>query len=502
MADDCDSKEEQQPAAAALSDMPRPKHALSFENLSVHVPGTKSSMLSRLLLLRPFHFVAVECLGTSTLDRAPYVALSNVTGLLQSGELCLVLGSNDEAKSTLLRAISGRLSPRDERGGTLALNGHALPTSGGGSHGASGGVRGGSSALVDRGWKRMCPYVSPCDQDHAPALTVRETLDFARRCTTSAAAAPGMTTTATTSTTSTTADDDDEISRGVTRLLTTLGLDHVADTIVGDENVRGISGGQRRRVTVGEMLSPHCSFACMENITDGLSSTDGVKLIADLSTLCRKRGHAAFISLLQPSDDMSTLFDKLLVLSADGGMSYFGPVDRAVLREIFAPLGSSSSGNGSIDGGTTASSSADDDDPENTSSKNKNNDGSSSIADLVLEASLDKTGRSEDEIKRRYMYSATSQLYTTAISRLRVQVTEGSSIYDYITPNESDYPNTFLYRFRLIIARRIKLIARNSVTWTRMIIAILFGLVIGSLFANSPNTLGGSLSKVRDDVCM
>ena len=486
MADDCDSKEEQQPAAAALSDMPRPKHALSFENLSVHVPGTESSTLTR-LLLRPFHLVAVEYLGASTLDRAPYVALSNVTGLLHSGELCLILGSNDEAKSTLLRAISCRLSPRDGRGGTLALNGHALPTSGGGSRGASGG---GGGALVDRGWKRMCPYVSPCDQDHAPALTVRETLDFARRCTSSpAAAAPGMT--------STTADDD-EISRGVTRLLTTLGLDHVADTVVGDENVRGISGGQRRRVTVGEMLLPHCSFACMENITDGLSSTDGVKLIADLSTLCRKRGHAAFISLLQPSDDMSTLFDKLLVLSADGGMSYFGPVDRAVLREIFAPLGSGSSGNGSIDGGTTTSSA--DDDPENTSSNNKNNDGSS-IADLVLEASLDKTGRSEDEIKRRYMYSATSQLYTTAISRLRVQVTEGSSIYDYITPNESDYPNTFLYRFRLIIARRIKLIARNSVTWTRMIIAILFGLVIGSLFANSPNTLGGSLSKVRDDVC-
>jgi ABC-type multidrug transport system ATPase subunit len=453
-------------------------------------------MLSRLLLLRPFHFVAVEYLGASTLDREPYVALSNVTGLLHSGELCLVLGSNDEAKSTLLRAISGRLSSRDERGGTLALNGHALPTSGGGSHGASGGGNGGGSALVDRGWKRMCPYVSPCDQDHAPALTVRETLDFARRCTTSAASsAPGTSTT----TTSTTADDDDEISRGVTRLMKTLGLYHVADTIVGDENVRGISGGQRRRVTVGEMLLPHCSFACMENITDGLSSTDSVKLIADLSTFCRKRGHAAFISLLQPSDDMSTLFDKLLVLSADGGMSYFGPVDRAVLREIFAPLGSGSSGNGSIDGGTTTTSSADDD-PENTSSKNKNNDGSS-IADLVLEASLDKTGRSEDEIKRRYMYSATSQLYTTAISRLRVQVTEGSSIYDYITPNESDYPNTFLYRFRLIIARRIKLIARNSVTWTRMIIAILFGLVIGSLFANSPNTLGGSLSKVRDDVC-
>lgn len=429
----------------------RPKHTLSFENLSVHVPGTKSSSpLS--WLLRPFRLAAVEYMGMSALDRAPYVALSNVTGLSRSGELCLVLGSNDEARSTLLRALSGRLSHRDEPSGTLALDGHALPVSGG-SYGA-----------VDRGWRRMCPYVGPGDQDHAPVLTVRETLDFARRCT-SAATTPGETTTASSTT------DDDDISRGVTRLLTTLGLDHVADTIVGDENVRGISGGQKRRVTVGEMLSPHCSFACMENITDGLSSTDGVRLISDLATLCHARGYSAFISLLQPSDDMVNLFDKLLVLSADGGMSYFGPVDRTILREIFAP-------------------SSADDDPENATG----NDG---IADLVLEASLDRTGLREDEIKRRYMYSTTSQSYTTAISQLRVRATKGSSIYDYITPNESDYPNTFSHRFRLIIARRVKLITRNSVTWTRMIIAILFGLVIGSLFAKSPNTLGGSLSKVR-----
>lgn len=478
MADDPQPAAADGNAATTAPPQQPPKYTLSFENLSVHVPGTRSSS-PRLLswLLRPFRFVAVEYLGMSTLDRAPLAALSNVTGLLHSGELCLVLGSNDEAKSTLLRALSGRLSGRDERSGTLALNGHALPSmGGGGSDGAS------SSALVDRGWKRMCPYVSPGDQDHAPVLTVRETLDFARRCTASAATAPGGTTTTSTTT-------DDVISQGVTRLLTTLGLHHVADTIVGDENMRGISGGQKRRVTVGEMLSPDCSFVCMENITDGLSSTDGVKLITDLATVCRARGHSAFVSLLQPSDDMATLFDKLLVLTADGGMSYFGPVDRTILHEIFA-LGSNSS-----IGGTTTSSA--DDDPENDTSSSNNKNNNDGIADLVLEASLDKTGRIEDEIKRRYMHSTTSQLYTTAISQLRVQVTKGSSIYDYITPDESDYPNTFLHRFRLIIARRVKLITRNSVTWTRMIIAVLFGLVIGSLFAKSPNTLGGSLSKVR-----
>ena len=162
-----------------------PKYTLSFENLSVHVPGTtqSSSKLAR-LLLRPFKHVAVEYLGLSTIDHSPFTALSNITGYVNSGELCLVLGSNDEAKSTLLRALSGRLSCQDEQSGTVALNGHALLLGGSNSNN--------NTAAINRGWKRMCPYVSPSDIDHAPVLTVRETLDFARRCTT---AAPTTTTT-------------------------------------------------------------------------------------------------------------------------------------------------------------------------------------------------------------------------------------------------------------------------------------------------------------------
>ena len=74
-------------------------------------------------------------------------------------------------------------------------------------------------------------------------------------------------------------------AQDVLNLMTTLGLDHVADTVVGDENLRGISGGQKHRVTVGEMLDPNCRFICMENITDQLSSTDLVKLITDLANV-------------------------------------------------------------------------------------------------------------------------------------------------------------------------------------------------------------------------
>ncbi len=74
-------------------------------------------------------------------------------------------------------------------------------------------------------------------------------------------------------------------AQDVLNLMTTLGLDHVADTVVGDENLRGISGGQKHRVTVREMLHPNCRFICIENITNQLSSTDLVKLITDLANV-------------------------------------------------------------------------------------------------------------------------------------------------------------------------------------------------------------------------
>ena len=161
---------------------------------------------------------------------------------------------------------------------------------------------------------------------------------------------------------------------------------------------------------------------------------------------------------------MVELFDKLLVLTSDGELSYFGPMDRSLLRTIFLD-------SDNVDGDK------------------------GSIADLVLEASLDKTGKSEDQVKARYDTSKTAQSYTTEIAALRCNAPKCMGVQDLL-PDE-EYPNSFMYRFKLISGRRVKLINRNAVTWTLMLIAILSGFVIGSLFANSPNNLGGALAKVR-----
>ena len=86
---------------------------------------------------------------------------------------------------------------------------------------------------------------------------------------------------------------------------------------------------------------------------------------------------------------MVETFDKIMVLSSNGECLYFGPTDRELLRETF--LG----------------------------------DDNGSVADLVLDASLDKTGKAEEDIRSRYLSSKTYQSVADEISKLRSRPREG-----------------------------------------------------------------------------
>lgn len=201
----------------------RDPYTLSFENLTVHVPGIEAGCCNCLGKPdNPFGYLLQEYGGVSVQERDPFYALDGISGYLKSGELCLVLGGSDQSKSTLLRALSGRLNESDDISGTILLNGIPMPRS-------------------DRGWRKICPYVSASDATHAAVLTVRETFTFAAECTMGNCS-------------------DDMIKDEVDQMMSRLGLSHVADTVVGDENLRGISGGQKRRVTFGEMMLNEVGF--------------------------------------------------------------------------------------------------------------------------------------------------------------------------------------------------------------------------------------------------
>jgi len=357
------------------------------------------------------------------LNTAQYYSLDMVSGFCNLGEMCLVLGSNDVSKSTLMRALCGRLNQEEEVSGGILVNGMPL----GKSH---------------QGWRRMTPYVAATDSTHYPVLTVRETMEFAAQCTSDGTRS------------------FQEIRNKSDRLLEILGLDHVADTVVGDENLRGVSGGQKRRVTVGEMMTdPNCAFFCLENITDGLASTDSKELIENLARACKVYGNGGFVSLLQPSDAMVELFDKLLVLTSEGEMCYFGPIDRNVLRQVF--LGP-------------------DVDPTFDAG---------SICDLVLGQS------NETSLVKSFNASDAHDQLVHVLAKIRTDAPPARDRnLDSLLPDKK-YSTGRWYQFRVLGARKLKLIARNAVTYMRVGIAIVFGVIIGSLFGSLGNDIGGALAR-------
>ncbi|KAG4384923.1 hypothetical protein GLYMA_13G362032v4 [Glycine max] len=119
-------------------------------------------------------------------------------------------------------------------------------------------------------------------------------------------------------------------------VLKILGLEMCADIVVGDEMLRGISGGQTKCVTTGEMLVGPTNALFMDVISSGLDSSTTVQIIKCLRQIVHILDGIAVISLLQPEPETYELFDDISLLS-DGQIVYQGP--REFVLEFFESKG-------------------------------------------------------------------------------------------------------------------------------------------------------------------
>jgi ATP-binding cassette subfamily G (WHITE) protein 2 (SNQ2) len=115
-----------------------------------------------------------------------------------------------------------------------------------------------------------------------------------------------------------------------------LGISHTKGTLVGNEFVRGVSGGERKRVSIGEVMAAQGSITCWDNSTRGLDASSALEFSQTLRTMADKSQATVIATLYQAGNGIFSQFNKILVLD-DGRQIYYGP--RHLAKAYFEDLG-------------------------------------------------------------------------------------------------------------------------------------------------------------------
>uniref|UniRef100_A0A0E0IQF3 ABC transporter domain-containing protein n=1 Tax=Oryza nivara TaxID=4536 RepID=A0A0E0IQF3_ORYNI len=307
-----------------------PRVEVRFQNLTV---STDVHVGRRALptLVNYVHDIAERILISSHLlrpDKHKLVILDDVSGVIKPGRMTLLLGPPASGKSTLLLALADKLDSQLKKSGEVAYNGMAL-----------------DQFCV----QRTSAYISQTD-NHIGELTVRETLDFAAKCQGASenwqeclkelvnlekerGIRPSPEIDAFMKTASFRREKHNLVSDYVLRVL---GLDICADTPVGSDMERGVSGGQKKRVTTGEMIIGPRKTLLMDEISTGLDSSTTFQIVNCMRNFVHEMEATVLMSLLQPAPETFELFDDLILLS-EGKIIYQGPIKHVV--DYFKSLG-------------------------------------------------------------------------------------------------------------------------------------------------------------------
>ena len=280
---------------------------IAFRDLRVTGYGTGAQLNETFgsVLLLPYRMLA----GIRGMFNRPIkTILQDVEGCVKPGEMLLVLGRPGSGCTSLLKALA---SYRD---GFRSIDGTVL-------------YEGLDHRSIDGPLRGDVVY-SPEDDVHFPTLTVGQTLRFA-----SATRAPNAKYRVTLGENGDRAEYID-LTREV--LATILGLRHTYNTKVGNDMIRGVSGGERKRVSIAETMAARAKIAMYDNSSRGLDSSTALEFVTALRIQTNIAECTTIASIYQAGEGITQLFDKIALLN-QGRLVYFGPVSIAV--DYFKSIG-------------------------------------------------------------------------------------------------------------------------------------------------------------------
>ncbi|XP_059454070.1 ABC transporter G family member 22-like [Corylus avellana] len=228
--------------------------------------------------------------GVERSDAENYI-LHGITGSVNPGEVLALMGPSGGGKTTLLNLLSGRVKFKS---GTITYN----------------------DQPYTKPLRRRTGFVMQ-DDVVLPHLTVKETLTYAALL-----RLPNTFT-------------REQKKKRAMNVISELGLDRCQDTLIGGTFVRGVSGGERKRVCIGNEILLNPSLLFLDEPTSGLDSTTAFRIGQILQNIA-KGGKTVVTTIHQPSSRLFSKFDKLILLGR-GNSLYFGRASEAMM--YFSSIG-------------------------------------------------------------------------------------------------------------------------------------------------------------------
>ncbi|KAH1300573.1 hypothetical protein KXX11_005094 [Aspergillus fumigatus] len=370
--------------------------------------------------------------------------LDDFTGCVKPGEMLLVLGRPGSGCSTFLKVIG------NQRAGYKSIKGDVR-------------YGGADADLMADKYRSEVSY-NPEDDLHYATLTVRDTLLFALKTRTPGkdSRIPGE-------------SRKDYQHTFLSAIAKLFWIEHALGTKVGNELIRGISGGEKKRVSIAEAMITKASTQCWDNSTKGLDASTALEYVQSLRTLTDMANVSTLVALYQASENLYNLFDKVMLIE-EGKCAYYGSAKEA--KAYFERLGFECPPRWTTPDFLTSVS-----DPH---------------ARRIQRGWDDRVPRSGEDFRRVYRNSDTYRAALQEISQFEkeLETQEHERAQARQEMPKKNYTIPFYDQVIVLTRRQFLIMYGDKQTLVgKWCILVFQALIIGSLFYNLPPTSGGVFTR-------